>query len=54
MNRQILLNLLFVVPSLCFSQGRVGYAYDADGNHVNTHFPVREFHLNGKYFAGMK
>ena len=34
MNRQILLNLLFVVPSLCFSQGRVGYAHDAAGNRI--------------------
>ena len=32
MGKYIFLNLLFVVPSLCFSQGRVGYAHDAAGN----------------------
>ena len=33
--KYLLLSLLFVVPSLCFSQGRVGYAYDAAGNRIS-------------------
>ena len=35
MGKYIFLSLLFVVPSLCFSQGRVGYAYDAVGNRIS-------------------
>ena len=35
MGKYIFLSLLFVVPSLCFSQGRVGYAYDAAGNRIS-------------------
>ena len=35
MGKYIILSLLFVVPSLCFSQGRVGYAYDAAGNCIS-------------------
>lgn len=35
MGKYIILSLLFVVPSLCFSQGRVGYAYDAAGNRIS-------------------
>ena len=51
MGKYIILSLLFVVPSLCLAQSRVGYAFDADGNHVNIHFPVREFHFIWKIFC---
>ena len=33
--KEIILNLLFVVPSLCLAQSRVGYAYDTAGNRIS-------------------
>ena len=35
MGKYIILSLLFVVPSLCLAQSRVGYAYDAAGNRIS-------------------